>query len=155
MFVAWKKSYDQPRQCIEKQIHHFANKGPSSQIYGFSSSHAWMWELNHKKAKGWRTDAFELWCWGRCLRVPWTARRSTESILKEINISEYAGRTDAEAEAPILWPPDAKSQLIGKGPDAGKDWGQCKASAEKKRASWGVRQEKGNLLEGKERVSGP
>ena len=55
------------------------------------------------------------------MRVPWTARRSNESILKEINISEYAGRTDAEAEAPILWPPDAKSQLTGKGPDAGKD----------------------------------
>ena len=75
-----------------------------------------------KKAKHWRTDALELWCWRRLLRVPWTARRSNQSIPKEIN-PEYSffGRTDAEAEAPILWPPDEKSQLTGKDPDAGKD----------------------------------
>ena len=66
---------------------YFANKGPSSQIYGFSSSHVWMWELDHKE--GWRIDAFELWCWRRLLRVPWTTRRSNQSILKEIN-PEYA-----------------------------------------------------------------
>ena len=61
-------------------------------------------------------------CWRKLLRVPWTARRSNQSILKEIN-PEY-WRTDAEAEAPILWPPDAKSWLIGKDPDARKDWRQ-------------------------------
>ena len=72
-----------------------------------------------KKAEHQRID-FELWCWRRLLRVPWTARRSNQSILKEIN-PEYSGRTDSEAEAPILWPPDANSQLIGKDPDAGKD----------------------------------
>ena len=62
-----------------------------------------------KKAEPQRTDAFELWCWRRLLRVPWTARRSNQSILKEIN-REYSfiGRTDAEGEAPILWPPDVK-----------------------------------------------
>ena len=66
-----------------------ANKGPSSQSYGFSSSHVWMWELDIKKAKQRRTDAFELWCLRRLLRVPWTARRSNQSILKEIS-PEYS-----------------------------------------------------------------
>ena len=61
-----------------------------------------------KKAERQRTDAFEVWCWRRLLRVPWTARRSNQSILKEI-IPEYIGRTDAKAEAPILWPPDTKN----------------------------------------------
>ena len=81
----WKESYDQPRQHIKKQRHYFANKGPSSQGYGFSSSHVWMWELGLKKAEHWRTDAFERWCWRRLLRVPWTTRRSNQSILKEIS----------------------------------------------------------------------
>jgi len=79
-----------------------------------------------KKAEHWRTDASELWFWRRLLRVPWTARRSNQSNLKEIN-PEYwilIGRTEAEAEAPILWPPDAKSRLIRKDPDAGNDWRQ-------------------------------
>ena len=71
----WKKSYDQPRQYIKKQRHYFAYKGSSSESYGFSTSHVWMWELDHK-AECWRIDAFELWCWRRLLRVPWTARRS-------------------------------------------------------------------------------
>ena len=73
-----------------------------------------------KKAECQRTDAFELWCWRRLLRVPWTARRSNQSILKEINPEYSTLRTDAEGEAPILWPPDAKSWLIRKGCDAGK-----------------------------------
>ena len=77
-----------------------------------------------KKAEHWRIDAFELWCWRRLLRVPWTARRSNHSILKEINPEYSLGRIEAEAEAPILWPPGAKSPLTGKDPDAGKDWGQ-------------------------------
>ena len=85
MLTPWKKSYDQPRWHIEKQRHYFANKGPSSQGYGFSSGHVWMWELTVKKAECRRIDAFELWCWRRLLRVPWTARRSTQSILKEIS----------------------------------------------------------------------
>ena len=74
-----------------------------------------------KKAECQRIDAFELWCWRRLLGVPWTARRSNQSILKEIS-PEFIDRTDAEAETPILWPPDAKNWLIGKDPDAGKDW---------------------------------
>ena len=75
-----------------------------------------------KKAEHQRIDAFELWCWRRLLRVPWTARRANQSIINESN-PEYSLEywTDAEAEAPILWPPDVKSQLTGKDPDAGKD----------------------------------
>ena len=73
-----------------------------------------------KKAACPRIDAFELWCWRRLLRVPWTARRSNQSILKEISPG-CSLRTDAEAETPILWLPEAKSSLIGKDSDAGKD----------------------------------
>ena len=83
--IPWKKSYDKTRQHIKKQRYYFANKGPSSQGYGFSSGHVWMWELDCKKAVHWRIDAFELWCWRRLLRVPWTARRSNQSILKDIS----------------------------------------------------------------------
>ena len=75
-----------------------------------------------KKVECRTIDAFELWCWRGLLRVPWTARRLNQSILNEIS-PEYSleGLTDAEAKAPILWPPDANSQLTGKNPDAGKD----------------------------------
>ena len=75
-----------------------------------------------KKPECQRIDPFELWCWRRLLRGPWTARRPNQSILKEFSPYIFIGRTDAEAEAPILWQPDAKNWLIGKGPDAGKDW---------------------------------
>ena len=83
MFVPWKKSYDKPRQHIKKQIYHLAKKGPYSQSY------VQMWELTMKKAEHWRIDAFELWCSRRLLRVPWTARRSNQSILKDTNL-EYS-----------------------------------------------------------------
>ena len=79
-----------------------------------------------KKAERRRIDAFELWCWKRLLRVPWTARRSNQSILKKINPGISFGRNDAKAETPVLWPPHAKSSLIGKDSDAGRDWGQEK-----------------------------
>ena len=85
-------------------------------MYGCES-----WTAN--KAECRRIDAFQLWCWRRLLRVPWTARRSNQSILKEIS-PVFIGRTDVEAETPILWPPDAKSWLIWKDHDAGKDWRQ-------------------------------
>ena len=86
MLTPRKESYDQRRQHIKKQRHYFANKGPSSQSYGFSSSHV-CWTI--KKAEHRRIDAFELWCWRKLLRVPWTARRSNQSILKEIS-PEYS-----------------------------------------------------------------
>ena len=80
-----EESYDKPRQCVKKQRYHFANKGLYSQSCGFSTSHVQDWSWTIKKAGHQRSDAFKLWCWRRLLRVPWTARRSNQSILKEIN----------------------------------------------------------------------
>ena len=120
----WKENNDQPRQHIEKQRYYFANKGLSIQGYSFSCSHVWIWELDHKE--NW---APKNWCF-------WTLvlEKSLESPLdcKEIqpvhpkgNQSRvFIGRTDAEAETPILWQPEAKNWLIWKDPDAGKDWGK-------------------------------
>ena len=87
--LALWKNYDQPRQHIKKQRHHFANKGLSSQSNGFSSSHVWMWELDCEENWALKNDAFELWCWRRLLRVPWAAGRSNQSTLKEIS-PEYS-----------------------------------------------------------------
>ena len=113
------RSYDQPRQHIKKQRHSFANKGPFSKSYGFSSSHVWMWELDYKES--W---ALKNWCF-------WTVvlEKTLERPLdcKEIQPVHpegdqswvFIGRTEAEAETPILWPPDAKSWLTRKDPDAG------------------------------------
>ena len=84
--ASWKKSYDQPRQHIKKQRHYFANKGPSSQGYVFSSSHYGYQSWTIEKAECQRFDTIELWCWGRLLRGPWTAKRSKQSILKEISL---------------------------------------------------------------------
>ena len=89
MLASWKKSYDKSRQLIKKQRHYFANKGPYSQSYGFSSIMYVCESWTVKKAECWRIDAFELWGWRRLLRVPWTARRSNQSILKEID-PEYS-----------------------------------------------------------------
>ena len=137
ILALWKKSYDKPRPHIKKQRHHIANKYPYHQRYGFSSNHVWMWDLAIKKAEHQRTDASKLWCWRRLLRIPWTARRLNPSILKETNQPwVFIGRIDPEAEAPILWPPDEKSQLIGKGLDAGEDWGQEKATPEDEMVGW-------------------
>ena len=91
-------------------------------MYGYES-----WTI--KKAENWRIDAFELWCWRRLLRVPWTARRANQSILKEIWI--LIGRTDAEAEVLVFWPPDARSWLIRKNPNAGKNWSKRRRRQER------------------------
>ena len=94
--------------------HHLADKGLYSQSYGFSGSHVWLWELDN--------DAFLNCGFGeRLLRVPWTAKRSNQSILKEISPGISL---DAKAETPVLWPPHVKSWLTGKDSDAGRDWGQ-------------------------------
>ena len=85
MFSPWKESYDQPRQHIKKQRHYFANKGPSSQGYGFPLVMYGCERWTVKKAECRRIDAFELCCWKRLLRVPWMVRRSNQSILKEIS----------------------------------------------------------------------
>ena len=85
----WKKSYDKPREHIKKQRSYFADKGPSIQSYDFSSSHVWMWELDHEEGWGLKNWCFWTGFWRRFLRVPWTARRSNQSILKEISL-EYS-----------------------------------------------------------------
>ena len=133
----WKKSYDQPRQHIKKQRHYFTNKGLSSQSYGFSSSHVWIWELDYKES--W---APKYWCF-------WTVvlEKTLESPLdcKEIQPVNFKGNqswiftrsTDAEAETLVLWPPDAKNWLIWKDPDAGKDWrGEEKGTTEDEMVGW-------------------
>ena len=80
-----EEKLDKPIQHIKQQRQYFANKGSNSQSYDFSSSHVGMWELNHKNTECWRIYAFELWCWRRLLRVPWTARRSNQFILMKIS----------------------------------------------------------------------
>ena len=123
MFAPWKKSYDKPRQHIKKQRHHFANKGLYSQSYGFSSSHVWMRELDHKK--GW---VLKNWCFWtvleKTLESPLDCREIKPVNPKGNRSWIFIGRTDAEAETLILWPPDAKNWLIGKDPDTTKDWRQ-------------------------------
>ena len=91
-----------------------------------------------KKAEHWRIDAFELWCWRRLLRVPWTARRFNQSILKEISPGCSLEGLMLKLK-PVLWPPDVKSWLIGKYPDAKMDWGQEKGMAEDEMAGWHYR----------------
>ena len=86
MLTPWKESYDQPRQHIKKQRHYFVNKGPSSQGYGFPMLMYGCESWTIKKAECRRMDVFELCCWRRLLRVPWTARRSNQSLLKEISL---------------------------------------------------------------------
>ena len=121
---------DKPRQHIKKHRHYFADKGLSSQSYGFSSSHVWMWELDHK-VEHWRIGAFEPWYWRRLLRVPWTAR-SNQSIVKEIS-PEYSlgaltlklklqdfGHLIPVGEEPTHW----------KRSRCGKDWRQEKGTTE-------------------------
>ena len=119
---AWKESYDQSRLHIKKQRHYFVNKGPSSQGYGFSSGHVWMWELDYKES--WVSKD---WCF-------WTVvlEKTLESHLDSKEIQPvhpkgaqswvFIGRTDVEAETPILWPPDEKNWFIRRDPDVGKDW---------------------------------
>ena len=120
----WKEGYDQPRQLIKKQRHYFANKGPSSQGYRFSSSHVWIWELDYKES--W---ALKNWCFWtvvleKTLESPLDCKEIQPVHPKGDQFWVFIGRTDAEAEILILWPLDVKSWLIWKDPDAGTDWEQ-------------------------------
>ena len=126
MLASWKKSYNKPRQHIKKQRHYIANKGPSRQSYDFSSSHAWMWELNYKES--WVPKNWYFWTV--------VLEKTLESPLDCIEIQPvhpkgnqswiFIGRMDVEAETPILWLPGTKSWLIEKDPDSWKDWKQEK-----------------------------
>ena len=124
MLVRWKKSYDQPRQHIKKQRHYFVNKGPSSQGYGFSSSHVWMWELDYKESWVLKDWCFWTMVLEKALESPLDCKEIQPVHPKGDQSWMFIGRTDVGAETPILWLPDAKSWLIWKNPDAGKDWGQ-------------------------------
>ena len=118
---------------MKKQRHQFVNEDPYSQSYGFSSSHVWMWDFI-KKTECQRTDAFEVWCWIRLLRFPWTVRRANQSIQRK-SVLNIHWRDWCWSS--ILWPLDAKSQLIGKDTDAGKDWRQEeKGMIEDKMIGW-------------------
>ena len=124
MLASWKKSSDKPRQHIKKQRHHFARTGPYCESYCFPSSHVRIWELGLKE--GW---ALKNWCfWIVVLEKTFESpldSKEFKSVPPEGNqLWILIGRTNAEVEAPILWPPDAKRLLIGKDPDAEKDWKQ-------------------------------
>ena len=116
-----EESYDQPRQHIKKQKHYFANKGSSSQSYGFSSSHVWMWELEYKESWAPKNWCFWTVVLEKTLESPLDCKEIQSVHPKGVQSWIFIGRTDAEAET-ILWSPDAKNWLIGKDPDAGKDW---------------------------------
>ena len=131
----WKKSYEKPRQHIKKQRHYFANKGPSSQGYGFSSSLVWMWELDH--IESW---ALKNWCFWTVVLEKTLERSLNCKEIKPVHPKGdqswiFIGRTDAEV--PLFWPPDAKNRLIGKDPEDGQDWRQeVKGTTEDEMVGW-------------------
>ena len=131
---SWNKRYEQPRQHIKKQRHYFTNKGPSSQSYSFSNSQVWMWELEYNEAERRRIDAFELLL-EKTLENPLDSKEIQPVHPRGNQSWIVIGRTDAEAEAPILWPPEKelthlkrpycwdRSKAGGDGDDRGwDDW---------------------------------
>ena len=131
----WKKSYDQPRQHIKKQT--LLTKGLSSQSYGSSSSHVCMWEVEHKES--WVPKNWYFWTvvLGKTLEKPLDCKEIKPVHPKANQSWIFTGRTDAEAETPILWPPDVKSWLIWEDLDARKDWGQeKKGTTEDEMVGW-------------------
>ena len=137
MLTPWKNSYDQPRQHIKKQRHYFADKGLSSQSYGFSSGHIWMWALDHKE--GWVPKNWCVWTvvLEKTLQSPLGCKEIQPVNPKGNQSWIFIGKTEAEGEAPILWPPDVKNWLIWKDPDAGKDWWwEEKGTTEDEKFGW-------------------
>ena len=132
-----EKSYDNPRHHIKNQRHHFSNTGLYSQSYSFSSGHVWMWELEHQE--GW---APKNWCFHTVVLEKTLESPLDSKEIKQVNPNGnqtwiIVGRTDDEVKVPILWPPDVKSQLIGKDSDAGKDWGyEEKGTTENEMVGW-------------------
>ena len=119
-----KETYDKPRQHFKKQRHYFANKGPYSQSYGFFSSYVWMWELDHKESWAPKNQCFWTVMLEKTLEIPLDYKEIKPVNLKGNQPWIPVGRTDAEAETPVFWSSDVNSWLIGKDPDAGKDWRQ-------------------------------
>ena len=129
-------SYGQPRQHIKKQRCYFANKGLSSQSYGFSSSHAWMWELNHKESWAPKNWCFWIVVLEKTLESPLDCKE-IKLVNPKGNQPWIFGRTDVEAEVPILWPPDVKNWLTRKDPDVGRDWRwEEKGTTEEEMVGW-------------------
>ena len=120
VFAPWKNSYDKHKQCIKKQRHHLAEKCLWSQGYGFSSSHVWMWELDHKEGWALKNQCFWTVVLEKTLESPLDCKEIRPVNPKGNQLWIFIGRTNAEA--PILWPSDVKSWLIWKDPDVGKDW---------------------------------
>ena len=131
-----EENYGQQRQHIKKQRHYLANKGPSSQSYGFSSRHVWMWELDYKES--WIPKNWCFWTvmLEKLLESPLDCKEIQPDHSKGNQSWIFIGRTDAEAETPIPWPPHTKSWLIGKDSDAGRDWEQEKGTTEDEMAGW-------------------
>ena len=141
MFAPWKKSYDKPRQHIKKQRIYFTDKGPSSQSYWknrwFSHSHIWMWELDHKESWAPKNWCFWTEVLGKTFESPLDCKAIKPVHPKGNQSWIFNGRADIEAEAPIFWPPDTKSWLIWKNPDAEKDWRRDKKGiTEDEMAGW-------------------
>ena len=120
----WKKSYDQSRQHIDMQRYYFTDQVSYSQRYVFSSSHVWMWELFYKESWAVKNGWFLTAVLEKTLESPLECKEIQLINPKGNQSWIFTGRTDAEAETPILWPPDVKNWLIEKVPDAGKDWRQ-------------------------------
>ena len=136
MLTPWKKSYDQHRQHIKEQRHYFANKGPSNQGYGFSSSHIRMWELDCEESWAQKNWCFWTVVLEKTLESPLDCKEIQPVHPKGNHSWMFIGRTDVESETPI-WPPYAKSWLIRKDPVAGKDWRQEeKGMTEDEMAGW-------------------
>ena len=137
MLAPWRKSYDKPRQHIKKQTPYFADRAPCSQSYGFSSSHVWTWELDHKE--GW---APKNWCFQTVVLEKTLESPLDSKEIKWVNPTGkqswiFIGRTETEVEALILWPPNVKSQQIGKDLEAEKYWRQEEmGTTEDKMVGW-------------------
>jgi len=137
MLTPWKESYDQPRQHIKKQRYYFVNKGPPTRSYDFSSGHVRMWELDYEESWTPKNGCFWTVVLEKTLESPLDSKEIQPVHPKGDQSWVFIGRADAEVETPILWPPDAKSWLIGKDPDAGRDLGQEeKGTTEDEMAGW-------------------
>ena len=146
MLAPWKESYDKSKQLIKKQRQRSLCWQRSVWIsYGFSSNHVWMWELDHKEGLEQKNWCFQTVVLEKTLESPLDSKEIKSVNPKGNRPWIFIGRTDAEA--PILWPPDAKSWFIGKDPDTGKDWGQEKKGLTEDKMVWWHHQLNGHEYE--------
>ena len=137
LLTLWEESYDQSRQLIKKQRHYFANKSPSCRTYGFSSSDVWMWELDYEGSWVPKNWCFWTVLLEKILKSPLYCKEIQPVHPVGYQSWIFIGRTDVEAETPLLWLPDVKNWLVWKDPDAGKDWRQGdKGTTEDEMVGW-------------------